>query len=1032
MSIDPHSLVLTPNAPDGIDQELVGQGSGTGIFTLDWEPPIVQYEEEYADTADGEGGQLVHSRPTNPAGKWSGRVIGSDGASHWALVKQLEETLEMCRGRYGGSLTWTPPDDTDPVTFDVESAALSGLPNVRDMSMWRSTPEANFTFRPFGELPQQSNYPISDLDEFNWDTLTPGNWLFDAGGGTLLVQSGVLLPTSTANKVLYRPINLGDGATTYMKFTTGAAVTASWQSYLVQKRLDANNWLAAGPGVTPNQLSIFKKDAGVTTSLGVPVALPAWVANTPYWVSMNVNGNTITVKLYTTDPNGANPTAAVGTMIYVLAGADAVKFGAGVKGNPGLYLLPKATDWAYASWRADAPWIEAAAPRVRAAILDVPGSAEAKMTVNVQDQASQQRQHVEVSVDDKDYERSAPLPTLLNSNVLQPVGGAVGGARAGAYDPTASGVSVVTGILATSQTAICSTGPQLHTGPRKIKARLYPNGTGPVYVRLAYRIGDGAWSRKPWVLVPGVNNYYEPDLGTITLPAALVAGQGWEGRIEAYSATNGDTLDVDYIEILPARRWGRAKGESDVGVLSYLIQERFNQGGGTDLNGAAVGGAPVQTSGWKNSAAVTDDASIGTVAWANPGLAQTANGFEASFNGGYAGSSHYLKAVNFGFAIPATATITGIVAAVKARAFGAGGVVTTVKTYKAGVIGGTNKAGGGVGIDGSSRYHNFGSYTDLWGRAWVPADINAATFGFGMSCVGIVNVDHVRMLVQYTDSAGLTWVVSGAAAAITVESTGHTAQRTQVSDADSLSGRFATAGNGTYPEVGVAVTVKKTDQAAGAGETFRGGALARYTDANNWLMAVCDVDYSSVPFNRIAVWRKAAGFNGGVATRLGYFDWVGSLSGGRRIWLVVDAAGNYWVWSGVGNMPGLVLVGNDASLVTGAALQTGKVGFYDAKAGALAATRNYDDVEVWTPDFPSPVIDSNGELHIGDDAVYRDSGAMPLYDGAYMQVGHAGQERRAALLFAKARRKDVDTLPDDQIADLTRLSVDLTPRVQLL
>ncbi len=63
-----------------------------------------------------------------------------------------------------------------------------------------------------------------------------------------------------------------------------------------------------------------------------------------------------------------------------------------------------------------------------------------------------------------------------------------------------------------------------------------------------------------------------------------------------------------------------------------------------------------------NPGTMADDATVGTWAWSNPNNAKLsddtyANG-DAVANGGL---SHYLKATNFGFAIPAGAVINGIV-----------------------------------------------------------------------------------------------------------------------------------------------------------------------------------------------------------------------------------------------------------------------------------------------------------------------------------------------------------------------------------
>src|SRR3990167_2658402 len=75
------------------------------------------------------------------------------------------------------------------------------------------------------------------------------------------------------------------------------------------------------------------------------------------------------------------------------------------------------------------------------------------------------------------------------------------------------------------------------------------------------------------------------------------------------------------------------------------------------------------SSGPNNGGTFASDAGIPGIAWVNPSNAQTSDNSRATSELSFVeGSSHYLKATNFGFAIPAGADIDGIVVEVERKA----------------------------------------------------------------------------------------------------------------------------------------------------------------------------------------------------------------------------------------------------------------------------------------------------------------------------------------------------------------------------
>jgi hypothetical protein len=132
----------------------------------------------------------------------------------------------------------------------------------------------------------------------------------------------------------------------------------------------------------------------------------------------------------------------------------------------------------------------------------------------------------------------------------------------------------------------------------------------------------------------------------------------------------------------------------------------------------------------------------------------------------FTGETDYLQATNFGFSIPLTAIICGIVVEVEKSATGIGTVLGiglsyvadhSVRLVRNGTAVGNNKAGGAHWTTAES-YHSYGGNNDIWGVAWTPADINSSDFGLAFSAninglamlIPNVRLDHVRITVYYT------------------------------------------------------------------------------------------------------------------------------------------------------------------------------------------------------------------------------------------------------------------------------------------
>lgn len=162
--------------------------------------------------------------------------------------------------------------------------------------------------------------------------------------------------------------------------------------------------------------------------------------------------------------------------------------------------------------------------------------------------------------------------------------------RSGAYGGASD--NVIRSTLIPTPLVVCSTGSIAHVGVYRPTLRLYGSGTGPIYVRLAYRLADGPWSRTAWQTPAVLAAFAETAFELIEIERTQLGNQSAEIRVEAYSENPGDTLDVDYLEMMPAESWGKANAPAEISAGSEVIAyDTFLQAAG-DLAAAAapVGG----------------------------------------------------------------------------------------------------------------------------------------------------------------------------------------------------------------------------------------------------------------------------------------------------------------------------------------------------------------------------------------------------------------------------------------------------------
>lgn len=265
---------------------------------------------------------------------------------------------------------------------------------------------------------------------------------------------------------------------------------------------------------------------------------------------------------------------------------------------------------------------------------------------------------------------------------------------------------------------------------------------------------------------------------------------------------------------------------------------------------------------------------------------------------------------------------------------------------------------------------------------------------------------------------GGNWSGSGDSDDFSVETSGRTAQRTATSDSSLSAGRRAVLTSVDVDDVLVSVDVKIADSTTNW--TAWQGVIARYVDASNYLLAVWRPDLVEIEVYKVIA--------GSLSSLLGLtgVDGVTPVSvpdAWITLRIAVLANGDWMVFAGRQQQVRLIAAGNDSALATGGALESGAVGFYDARQLAGAATRQYDNFWATTPNFDA-AIHASQTLEIRTDGCYRENAdgsasTVIVPRGSLPRLPVSGLEERPVELFLLASRGDFDRLPDRGIDDLS-------------
>lgn len=156
------------------------------------------------------------------------------------------------------------------------------------------------------------------------------------------------------------------------------------------------------------------------------------------------------------------------------------------------------------------------------------------------------------------------------------------------------------------------------------------------------------------------------------------------------------------------------------------------------------------------------DGTVGTgTSWSNATNAYASDDARATATLSSGASTRFLSLTGFGFSIPSTATIDGIVLEIERSRLGQIIRDSSIKFLKAGSQVGDDVAATGTNWPTTDAYATYGTSTSLHGTTWSYSDINASNFGVEIKAVwagakgsGTARIDHVRITVYYTDAGG--------------------------------------------------------------------------------------------------------------------------------------------------------------------------------------------------------------------------------------------------------------------------------------
>jgi hypothetical protein len=398
-------------------------------------------------------------------------------------------------------------------------------------------------------------------------------------------------------------------------------------------------------------------------------------------------------------------------------------------------------------------------------LAELLGTAPGLICLQVQNEGTEDWRGCLVSIECDDYSSASTALPKYEAQQLTPGGSEikeVSGAKVVKCPPLSLGFQQVL------SSKIAGIGHMTHIGPRRMAFRIEDPTEKTDAERLEEWVQGGEVGEKPqplqvqWALewralgatrwtqtsegstpliavAPVVGAYQLIDLGECRPERPVEGEPRFEWRLMARSPGNkGQQPLIRDVYPLSTEQWMRVTTPA----VPRVAEHQVSKIAGTGANAEGKG-----TVGWENATRVTASDNSYATAKLGPNI-----------------QSEYLKATNFGFAIPTTAVITGVIVAVERIATVAAGTFiedASVQLVKGGVIGGFNRRQSGHWATGADEVVYHGGAEDLWGRELTPSDVNSTTFGTVVRAVNptstsaeaTAKVDSISIMVFYAEGA---------------------------------------------------------------------------------------------------------------------------------------------------------------------------------------------------------------------------------------------------------------------------------------
>jgi hypothetical protein len=316
---------------------------------------------------------------------------------------------------------------------------------------------------------------------------------------------------------------------------------------------------------------------------------------------------------------------------------------------------------------------------------------------------------------------------------LTPLGGAEVKTMAGASNGKVVECELSAGWVAVLDSEIAGVGHMTHRGPRRLKFRVNDPGStaGEVQLRLQSRsLGSLQWTPGEIFTVPIAGDFAEIDMGECRPNSAILGEDRWQWQLTARAPGGFGVICLDRVRPLPT--------EQLLTVRAPAVEET----------------ATTQVT--KSPGEVLDDSAVGAVEWKETSKAKTSDDAWAKAETFADDVTHYLKAMDFAFALPEDAVPLGILAAVERHADSkAQAKDERVRIIKGGVVKEAQDKAGPDVWPTSDAFHFYGDANDLWGQSWLPSDINDSEFGVAIAAKdwgpagGTISIDSISISVYY-------------------------------------------------------------------------------------------------------------------------------------------------------------------------------------------------------------------------------------------------------------------------------------------